>query len=79
CMGAGGHVAIDEDTGEIVGVQSNLAPCESGKKPIYVRTDALLGFVHGTLAASGEAARAEKAAAKDAGVPDASSIRRLPK
>jgi hypothetical protein len=79
CLGTGGHIAVDEDTGEIVGVSSNLNPCGEGDRPIYVRTDALLGLIHSVLSQSGEAARVQKAQAKDAGVPDASSIRKLPK
>lgn len=79
CMGPGGHVAVDETTGEIVGVSTNLAPCGEGDRPIYVRTDAMLGFLRAVLERSGEGARVLKAEAKDAGVPDASSIRKLPK
>jgi hypothetical protein len=79
CMGSGGHVAVDESTGEIVGVGSNLAPCGEDDRPIYVRTDAMLGLLRDVLEQSGEAARVQKAEAKDAGVPDATSIRKLPK
>lgn len=79
CTGAGGHIAMGENTGEIVGVSSNLNPCGDGDRPIYARTDALLGFIHAVLVRSGEAVRVQKAEAKDAGVPDASSARKLPK
>jgi hypothetical protein len=79
CIGTGGQIAVDESSGEIVGVSTNFAPCGEGNRPIYVRTDAMLGFLRSVLQRSGEAVRVQKAQAKDAGVPDASSIRKLPK
>lgn len=78
CLGVG-HAAIDEDTGEIVGVGGAPASCGAEDRPTYARTDACLDFLAAALARSGEAARVRAAEAKDAGVPDASKPRRLPK
>lgn len=79
CIGPGGHVALDEDSGEIVGIASDLTDCKTSDPPIYVRVDAYFSFIDDALAHSGEAARIEKAAAKDAGLPDAWAPKKLPK
>lgn len=76
CIGQG-HVALDEDTGEIVGVLAHFSSCE--EPPIYVRTDAFLSFVEDALLQSGEAARVQKAAMKDASAPDAWTPKKLSK
>lgn len=78
CIGPGGHVAFDEDTGDVVGVVASAPRCDAGAA-LYTRTDAFLSFVSDGLVLSGEAAREAKAALKDAGPPDAWTPKKLPK
>lgn len=75
CAGLG-HVALDEDTGEVVGV-SSAAPCEAS--PSYVRADAFTRVIQAALARSGEGELLRKLAAKDAGADAAVKARKLSK
>ena len=76
CLGRG-HVAVDEDTGEVLGVEAAAESCESAAP--YVRADAFFAIVQGALARSGEGEALRKLAARDAGADAAVKARKLSK
>lgn len=78
CLGRG-HVALDQDTGEVIGIAAASSSCADTDPATYVRTDAFFALVQAALARSGEGEALRKLQARDAGIDAAVSPRKLPK
>lgn len=78
CLGRG-HVALDENTGEVIGIAATSASCADTDPAAYVRADAFFALVQAALARSGEGEALRKLQARDAGDDAAVRPRKLPK
>jgi hypothetical protein len=78
CLGRG-HVVVDEDTGEVLGVGAASTACASTDPAAYVRTDAFFATIAAALARSGEGEALRKLQAKDAGADASVTARKLSK